>query len=36
MISLEGVALYMGDGQSDTIDRQTNRVISIVVGGGKH
>jgi hypothetical protein len=29
MIRLGGVALYMGDGQSDTIDRQTDRVISI-------
>jgi len=36
MISLGGVALYKGDGQSDTTDRQTDRVISIGVGGGKN
>ena len=35
MISLGGVALYKGDGQSDTTDRQTAMVISIGVGGGK-
>jgi hypothetical protein len=32
MISLGGVALYKGDGQSDT----TDRMISTGVGGGKN
>jgi hypothetical protein len=36
MISLGGVALYKEYGQSDTTDRQTDRVISIGVGGGKN
>jgi len=36
IISLRGVALYKGDGQSDRTDRQTDRLISIGVGGGKN
>ena len=36
MISLGGVALYKEYGQSDTTDRQTDRVISIGVGGGEN